>query len=49
MFSDKERLFYMKADNPLSEFLILEWYKNVYTSYLGVSVNKLEGTAQWPK
>ena len=49
MFSDKERLSYVNADNPLSEFLILECYKNVYTSYLGVSMDKLEGTAEWPK
>lgn len=49
MFSDKERLSYLNVDNPLSELLILELYKNVYTSYLGVSVGKLEGTAQWPK
>lgn len=34
MFSDKERLSYMSADNPLSELLILEWYKIVYMSYL---------------
>jgi hypothetical protein len=45
MFSDKERLYYMNADNPLTELLILEWCKNVYTSYLGISVEKLEETA----
>lgn len=34
MFSDKERLSYVRADNPLSELLIPEWYKIAYISYL---------------